>query len=246
MLMEPRVRNFARYVVYVVVLIVTFGVGFSIDRLIDHFPFRDWDLTQPQATLLAGVISGALLIAAAYIAFHGQREQRAEENTRHRELLTAQRQQFDDQLDAQRDASVSEHKASSDLEFRNEVRDVYVRMLANRSRYADALYDYHQGALAKDDRELSAALTVILKLTQERVLLVGEMRLVSTDAVRAASAELTEYELAVEDAVAAVPSILEAGGTPPVHNHLKLDVSRTNLVDRMREHLDSLRPSGRQ
>src|SRR3546814_9587515 len=32
-------------------------------------PLMDWDLTQPQATLIAGFVAGPFLITAAYIAF---------------------------------------------------------------------------------------------------------------------------------------------------------------------------------
>lgn len=61
-----------------------------------------WDLTQPQAVLIGGAISGSLVVLAAYIAFHGQANQLRDERERHREMLAEQRTQLTRQLDAQR------------------------------------------------------------------------------------------------------------------------------------------------
>lgn len=115
----------------------------------------DWDLTQPQATLLAGVISGALLIVAAYIAFHGQREQRVAERLMHEEQmdeqrrkssddLAAQRTQLVEQLEAQRSQFMSELEAkermwkleadrSAALVLRNEYVGVFTSCVENNS-----------------------------------------------------------------------------------------------------------------
>lgn len=97
----------------------------------------DWDLTQPQATLLAGVISGALLIAAAYIAFHGQREQRRDERARHNEQLRAQREQFREQLQSQREQWGATQRETAALKFRDEVRATYLETLKMQEELAD-------------------------------------------------------------------------------------------------------------
>ncbi|QXW04026.1 hypothetical protein [Rhodococcus globerulus] len=122
---------------------------------------NDWDLTQPQATLLAGVISGALLIAAAYIAFHGQREQRAAERRIHEEQiaeqrrkassdLAAQRAQLVEQLDAQRSQFMRELESkermwrleadrSAALVLRNEYVGMFTSCAENNSAIVSSM-----------------------------------------------------------------------------------------------------------
>ena len=91
----------------------------------------DWDLTQPQATLLAGVISGVLLIVAAYIAFHGQREQRAAERQMHEEQLAEQRRKAAEDLEAQRIQLVEQTDAQR--------RQLSEQLDAQRSQFTEEL-----------------------------------------------------------------------------------------------------------
>ncbi|MBH5146336.1 hypothetical protein [Rhodococcus erythropolis] len=126
----------------------------------------DWDLTQPQATLLAGVISGVLLIAAAYIAFHGQREQRAAERLMHEEQmdeqrrkaasdleaartqlteqLVAQRQQFLDDIDAKERIRVHEMQRAAALMRHAELQPIYANALSVRDALREALLSAHR------------------------------------------------------------------------------------------------------
>ncbi len=133
----------------------------------------DWDLTQPQATLLAGVISGVLLIAAAYIAFHGQREQREAEREIHEEQmaeqrrraavdleaqriqlteqLNAQRTQFLDDIEAKERIRLHELQRAAALLHRGEIFPLYSRALERRDALLDALSGVHMALEARND-----------------------------------------------------------------------------------------------
>jgi hypothetical protein len=104
-------------------------------------------MTTPQATLLAASISGPALILAAYIAFHGQRENRAEEARKFEiqmaeqraqadALLTAQRNQLTEQLDAQRQQLLSEQAEARHAARRATLEPIY---RAAATRYAAIL-----------------------------------------------------------------------------------------------------------
>ena len=60
-------------------------------------PLMEWDLTQPQATLIAGLVAGPFLITAAYIAFHGQRENMKTEREKFNEQIDVQKKQAQDE-----------------------------------------------------------------------------------------------------------------------------------------------------
>ncbi|GGG04139.1 hypothetical protein GCM10007304_17840 [Rhodococcoides trifolii] len=62
----------------------------------------DWDFTQPQATIIAGLIGGPFLLAAAAIAFQGQKETRQDERDKFEKQLKFERDNFDRQMKEQR------------------------------------------------------------------------------------------------------------------------------------------------
>ncbi|OZD05114.1 hypothetical protein CH275_12140 [Rhodococcus sp. 06-235-1A] len=83
-----------------------------------------WDLTQPQGVLIAGLISGPFLIAAAYLAFHGQKEMRQEERRKFDEQMKFERRKFTETLAEQRYLSdqqilraLDQQKAQLDAEW---------------------------------------------------------------------------------------------------------------------------------
>lgn len=208
----------------------------------------DWDLTQPQATLLAGVISGVLLIAAAYIAFHGQREQRREEGRRHMELLKAQREQlaiqqtqFDDQLRVQREGWAADNKANSDRAYREEVRQTYkaaIRALRDVHIQTD---EFHRAKQEPSDKDVVMRIRAEVKLAvQELMVLDEELVMVNSDEVRKAySAAVTRIEInggmdnPNESAITRVSEDFD---------FQKGESLITALAVAMGKHLDSLRP----
>ncbi|MEW1881033.1 hypothetical protein AB0O58_15185 [Rhodococcus sp. NPDC080181] len=72
------------------------GIGASWHHL------TEWDLTQPQATLIAGLVGGPFLIAAAAIAFRGQAQTRQDERDKFEQQLQLERENFERQLREQR------------------------------------------------------------------------------------------------------------------------------------------------
>ncbi|ANS29385.1 hypothetical protein R1CP_23585 [Rhodococcus opacus] len=103
-------------------------------------PLSAWDLTQPQATLVGGIISGALLVVAAVIAFWGQRATRLADREKFDDQLTEQRHLAADELNAQRDQLQkqlaaqraqweNEQKARTALARRDELRLLYLSCL---------------------------------------------------------------------------------------------------------------------
>lgn len=194
----------------------------------------DWDLTQPQATLLAGVISGVLLIAAAYIAFHGQREQRREESRRHGEMMKAQRDQFDDQIAAQRNSWSLDQKSSSDRSYRSEVREVYIRVLRIHEKLlkvaVDARYAHTHGDKALWDK----LTTEYVALSEKELRLDSERSLVQTSEINLAIANLNKAHMTL----ASEPSETEKPEDVDVWGGI------SNVTILMRQHLASLLPDG--
>lgn len=141
---------------YASVAVLLFVVGLIGGHVCRQIP--EWDLTQPQAVLIAavagGLVSGGFLIAAAWIAFHGQRQNREDERNRHDEMLTIQRQQHKDQLDAQRE------------QFEREL-DEKERIRKSELRRAAALHQH---------RELAASYSRALQVAESLVFLIDGAR----------------------------------------------------------------------
>lgn len=210
----------------------------------------DWDLTQPQATLLAGVISGVLLIAAAYIAFHGQREQRREEGSRHMELLKAQREQlaiqqtqFDDQLRVQREGWAADNKATSDRAYRDEVRTIYRSVLRSSRQVHLPTLHYH---LAKLDKSPDAAADVekyraqIIHELEELMVLSEELIMVNSPEVKTAFSALV---LQIKINANMLGATVLPDDAPREFDFLQAEELMTELAQSMGRHLDSLRPA---
>jgi hypothetical protein len=200
---------------------------------------NDWDLTQPQAVLIVGFVSGFFLVGAAWLAFHGQKQNRIDERQRHEDLLTAQRDQHEAQLTAQREEWKAVQKAASDLKFRDEVRDVYLRALKNLDGILDAFLDFRLSAKCEDSDGQYKAVNRLSVLNVQWIELRGELALVSEphifDAVIGANA--LRMKLA-EDSVEAV----DAKASLPDFDSEASKQSKDELTALMRTHLDGLRP----
>ena len=142
----------------------------------------NWDLTQPQATLIGGIIGGLLLVVAAVIAFSGQKAQRKEERERHDEQLRAQRKQFDDQVREQRTEWKSTLHAEGMRAERNELIETYAKMSGLISASHSAIIDMYTAS--KDDQRtewdaLKVRLSLLLVEYQSnvgRVSIVGDIQ----------------------------------------------------------------------
>jgi hypothetical protein len=102
-------------------------------------PLMEWDLTQPQATLIAGLVAGPFLITAAYIAFHGQRENMKTEREKFNEQIDVQKKQARDELQLKRDQWVAEQRLVNARNVRDRDSALFARMLAFYAEFARAV-----------------------------------------------------------------------------------------------------------
>ncbi|MDQ0281280.1 hypothetical protein [Rhodococcoides fascians] len=102
-------------------------------------PLMEWDLTQPQATLIAGLVAGPFLITAAYIAFHGQRENMKTEREKFNEQIKVQKEQARDELQLKRDQWVAEQRLINARNVRDRDSALFARMLAFYAEFARAV-----------------------------------------------------------------------------------------------------------
>lgn len=102
-------------------------------------PLMEWDLTQPQATLIAGLVAGPFLITAAYIAFHGQRENTRIEREKFDEQIQLQKDQARDELQLKRDQWLAEQRLINARNVRDRDSALFARMLAFYAEFARAV-----------------------------------------------------------------------------------------------------------
>ena len=102
-------------------------------------PLMEWDLTQPQATLIAGFVAGPFLITAAYIAFHGQRENMKTEREKFDEQIQLQKDQARDELQLKRDQWLAEQRLINARNVRDRDSAMFARMLAFYAEFARAV-----------------------------------------------------------------------------------------------------------
>lgn len=102
-------------------------------------PLMEWDLTQPQATLIAGFVAGPFLITAAYIAFHGQREHKKTEREKFDEQIQLQKDQARDELQLKRDQWLAEQRLVNARNVRDRDGALFARMLAFYAEFARAV-----------------------------------------------------------------------------------------------------------
>lgn len=102
-------------------------------------PLMEWDLTQPQATLIAGLVAGPFLITAAYIAFHGQRENMRTEREKFDEQIQLQKDQARDELQLKRDQWLAEQRLINARNVRDRDSALFARMLAFYAEFARAV-----------------------------------------------------------------------------------------------------------
>lgn len=102
-------------------------------------PLMEWDLTQPQATLIAGLVAGPFLITAAYIAFHGQRENMKTEREKFDEQIKLQKEQALDELQLRRDQWVAEQRLTNARNVRDRDSALFARVLAFYAEVARAV-----------------------------------------------------------------------------------------------------------
>lgn len=101
-------------------------------------PLMNWDLTQPQATLIAGFVAGPFLITAAYIAFHGQRENMRIEREKFDEQVQLQKDQARVELQLKRDQWVAEQRLTNARNERDRDSALFARILAFYNDFARA------------------------------------------------------------------------------------------------------------
>lgn len=236
MRMEPRTNKRLLGTAYGLVIVVAASVSFAFGR---SSGLRDWDLTQPQAVLIAGFASGIFLVTAAWIAFHGQKQNRLDERQRHEDLLAAQRDQHEDQLNAQREEWKAAQKAASDLKFRDEVRDVYMRALKNLDGVMDALLDFRLSAKYDDSDAKYKSVARLGDLNTQWIELQGEFALVSESEIIDVAVEA--HALRMQEAKDAVDAIDDEAELPAFDAEASKQ-SKEKLTALMRTHLDGLRP----
>lgn len=121
-------------------------------------PFMDWDLTQPQATLIAGFVAGPFLITAAYIAFHGQRENMKTERQKFDEQIELQKEQAKADLKLKRAQWSAEQRLTNARNYRDRDAQLFARVLA-----------YYADCMRKLDRTLMAIPVLPVKLNGDPV-----------------------------------------------------------------------------
>lgn len=227
--MESKTASTARYVICGVALLTVFGLGFFIDRIVDHFPFRDWDLTQPQAVLIGALASGIFLVSAAWIAFHGQEQNRIDERQRHEDLLRAQRHQW-----------TATQKATSALKYRDEVRTIYLVELQMQEKLVDLARENWNRVRDNDTERAAKAYEQYHKLYDEEFLLTSTRGLVETSEINATirSLRAAHFELCHLEPVGTAEEQEKQGSALSGFRELSA------LQVLMREHLDSLLPDG--
>lgn len=206
-----------------------------------------WDLTQPQAVLIAGVagglISGSFLVVAAWIAFHGQAQNRIDERDRHNMLLTAQRDQSNAQLDAQREQWRTELAATSDRAHGDNVRALYVRVLNVQEAIMSANHELSH-IVVVEPKKRSEQLERIADLTQQDIRMIAERRLIVDEAVEVRLQKLGEQTSNDFEAILRlsrerkVPTSSEVDAVYASESSIDL---LGEVTDAMRKHLESLR-----
>ncbi|MFE4501702.1 hypothetical protein ACFRFQ_17760 [Rhodococcus sp. NPDC056743] len=224
--MEPRTKKRLLRAAYGGGVVVSAVISFALGRFAR---LHDWDLTQPQAVLIAGFASGFFLVAAAWIAFHGQKQNRLDERQRHI-----------DQLNVQREGWAAEHKAVSDRAYRDEVRGVY-RAAIRASRKVHILSieldrAERSGRAAVDVEHIGARFNEALA---EVMVMDEELTMVSSPEVNEAYKEVVDKVEINADRKRTRAAAGELLDEAAIHETEGLF---TALASRMGEHLDFLRP----
>jgi hypothetical protein len=148
-------------------------------------PFMDWDLTQPQATLIAGFVAGPFLISAAYIAFHGQRENMKTERDKFNEQIQLQKNQAKDELQLKRDQWVAEQRLTNARNERDRDSALFAQVLAFYAEFARAVGRTERAIPKLPDEEdadkqwaeAGAYLTDVVKASNDNNDFTSELRL---------------------------------------------------------------------